>query len=96
MEKMRPMNPRYTEREIKKNDLLAKVKEVDQGGDSPPENSFTVDEYAEFTKFSRGNARDRLRELLKKGKIKVVFKSPKGQKHYALVDETEQGQRFVE
>ncbi len=82
-------------RNAKKNDLLAKVREVDQIADSPPENSFTADEYSEFSKLSRGNARDRLRELLKKGKLRVVFKSPKGQKHYALVDEAEQGQRFA-
>jgi len=80
---------------MEKKELLAKVREVDQGADSPPENSFTADEYAAFSGLSRGNAREHLRELLKKGKLKVVFKSPKGQKHYALVDEAEQGQRFV-
>ena len=77
--------------------LLAKVKEVDQitASDSPPEDSFTADEYAEFTNGSQGNARHRLRRLLKKGKVKVVFTGLKGQVSYALVNESERDQRFV-
>ena len=76
--------------------LLAKVKEVDQGaGDTPPENSFTADEYAEFTNGSQGNARHRLRQLLKKGRVKVVFRGLKGRVSYALVDEAEQDQTTI-
>jgi DNA-binding transcriptional ArsR family regulator len=78
-----------------KKELLAKVKEVDQDADNPPENSFTADEYAEFTSMSQGNARHHLRQLAKKGKVKVVFKGTKGRVSYALVDEAEQNQRFV-
>lgn len=80
---------------MEKQELLAKVKEVDRitTGDSPPEDSFTADEYAEFTRGSQGNARHRLRQLLKKGKIKVVFRGIKGQVSYALVDESERDQR---
>ena len=81
---------------MEKQELLAKVKEVDKfASDSPPEDSFTADEYAGFTNLSQGNARHRLRQLLKKGKIKVVFRGTKGQVSYALVDESERDQRFV-
>jgi len=79
------------EKYSKKKTLLAKVKKVDQGvysGDSPPEDSFTADEYAEFTNGSQGNARYRLRQLLKKGKVKVVFHGLKGRVSYALVEDT--------
>ena len=71
---------------MEKQELLAKVKKVDQGADNPPEDSFTADEYAEFANMSQGNARHHLRQLLKKGKVKVVFQGLKGRVSYALVE----------
>ena len=89
------MHPRQTEREAKRDALLAKVRKVDQDTDSPPEDSFTSGEYAVFTNLSHGQARAHLRRLEKEGKIKTVHVHDKGEKHYRLVDEAERDRRFT-
>jgi DNA-binding GntR family transcriptional regulator len=75
--------------------LLAKVKEAVQNGETPPENSFTASEYAEFAGLSPGSARVHLRRLAKEGKVKLVLtKALKGQKYYTLIENAEREQSF--
>lgn len=74
--------------------LLTKVKEAVQSGASPPEDSFTANEYAEFAGLSPGSARAHLRRLVKEGRVKMVLvKALKGQKYYILIEDAEREQR---
>ena len=75
--------------------LLAKVKEAVQNAETPPENSFTANEYAEFAGLSAGSSRVHLRRLTKEGKVRLVLvRALKGQKYYTLIEESERDQRF--
>ena len=97
MEKTKdPFLAKLAEADAKKNDLLTKVKNIVQAGDSPPADSFTSSEYASFTNLSQGQARAHLRRLEREGKIKTISIHDKGKKYYRLVDAKERDQRLVE